>query len=69
MIVNLPGKMIQESGQNYMTHTAGLRYDPMLLDSIYKFAMTKKLLEAPKKEETQEETEIIEQSDDIENIF
>lgn len=69
MIVNLPGKIIPESGQNYMTHTAGLRYDPMLLDSIYKFAMMKKLLEAPKKEEQKEDDVIVEQSDDVENLF
>ena len=69
MIVNLPGKIVQESGQNYMTHLAGMQYDPILLDNIFKFSIVKTLLskkEEPKQEETQQ---ISEQSDNIENIF
>ena len=69
MIVNLPGKIIQESGQNYMTHLAGMPYDPILLDNIFNFAMTKKLLSQPKQEETNEEEQIVEQSDNVENLF
>ena len=69
MIVNLPGKVIEESGQDYMTHLAGMKYDPVLLDQIYTFAIQKKLLEKPeKKQETKEEV-IIEKSDNIENLF
>ena len=69
MIVNLPGKLIEESGQNYMTHLAGMTYDPLLLDNIFKFAIVKKLLEAPKEEKHEEEQTVIEQSDNVENLF
>ena len=69
MIVNLPGKIIQESGQNYMTHLAGMSYDSNLLDNIFKFAIAKKLLETPKQEETKQEEQIVEQSDNVENLF
>lgn len=70
MIVNLPGKIIQESGQNYMTHLAGMSYNSELLDEIFKFAMTKKLLTGPERKETQAEEIIIEEkSDNVENLF
>ena len=70
MIVNLPGKMIEESGKNYMTHLAGLPYDPILLNEIFKFGITKQLLKAPKKEEEKKEEEtVVEQSDSVENLF
>lgn len=70
MIVNLPGKIIQESGQNYMTHLAGMAYDSLLLDTIFDFAIKKKILsEADKNKEEQKEEIIIEKSDNVENIF
>lgn len=70
MIVNLPGKIIQESGQNYMTHLAGMPYDPILLDNIFNFAMAKKLLSQPKQQEETDSTQIInEESDNVENLF
>ena len=69
MIVNLPGKIIEETKQNYMTHLAGMPYDSNLLNEIFKFAITKKLLEQPKKEEESTEEVIIEQSDNVENLF
>ncbi len=69
MIVNLPGKIIEESGQNYMTHLAGLDYDENMLNDIFKFAIIKKLLETPKQEETKETEQITEVSDNVENIF
>ena len=69
MIVNLPGKVIEESGQDYMTHLAGMKYDPILLDQIYTFAIQKKLLEKPEKKQETKEEAIIEQSDNIENLF
>ena len=69
MIVNLPGKQIEESGQNYMTHLAGMKYDPILLDQIYTFAIQKKLLEPKPKEIITEEINQEEKSDNIENLF
>ena len=70
MIVNLPGKIIQESGQNYMTHLAGMQYDSLLLDTIFDFAIRKKILsEADKNKEEQKEEIIVEKSDNVENIF
>ena len=69
MIVNLPGKIIEDSGKNYMTHLAGMNYDPILLDQIFKFGITKQLLKTPKKEEKKEEEVIVEQSDSVENLF
>ena len=69
MIVNLPGKIIKESGQNYMTHLAGMPYDSLLLDSIFQFAISKKILEQPKQEQKTKEKEIIETSDNVENLF
>lgn len=69
MIVNLPGKIIQESGQNYMTHLEGMPYDPVLLDNIFKFAITKKLLTQSEQQEETNEEEIKETSDNIDNLF
>ena len=69
MIVNLPGKIIKESGQNYMTHLAGMPYDPILLDNIFKFAITKQLLSEPKQQEETNVEEIVETSDNVENLF
>ncbi len=69
MIVNLPGKLIKESGKDYMTHLAGMKYDPTLIDNILKFGITRNLLTAKKKTEETKEEVIIEQSDNIENIF
>lgn len=69
MIVNLPGKQIEESGQNYMTHLAGMKYDPILLDQIYTFAIQKKLLEPKPKEIITEGINQEEKSDNIENLF
>ena len=70
MIVNLPGKIIENSGKNYMTHLAGMNYDPILLNDIFKFGITKQLLKTPKKEEEKKDEEtIIEQSDNVENLY
>ena len=70
MIVNLPGKVIQESNQNYMTHLAGMIYDPILLDSIFQFAIAKKILENKQENNTTEKVEqVVEQSDDVTNLF
>ena len=70
MIINLPGKVIQESNQNYMTHLAGMTYDPILLDSIFQFAIAKKILENKQEDNTTEKVEqVVEQSDDVTNLF
>ena len=70
MIVNLPGKLIAESGQNYMTHLAGMKYDSQLLDDIFKFAITKKLIENKiENNNTEEVAQVVEQSDNVENLF
>ena len=71
MIVNLPGKIIEESGKNYMTHLAGMTYDSNLMNDIFNFAIVKKLLESGnhKEEENKKEDIIQETSDDVENLF
>ena len=70
MIVNLPGKIVQESGQDYMTHLAGMEYNPQLLKDIFTFAIIKKLLQNNSKHKEELKENIIEeQSDNIENIF
>ncbi len=69
MIVNLPGKMIEELGQDYATHLAGMAYNPELLMQIYTFAIQKALLEKPKEEANTEEQIIQEESDNVENLF
>lgn len=69
MIVNLPGKMIEETNQNYATHLAGMQYDPILLENIFGFAISKKILTEPKEEEPKQEETIVEQSDNVENLF
>lgn len=71
MIVNLPGKLIKESGQNYMTHLAGMKYDSFLLDRIFNFGIQKKILETKmeNKSDNKEEPQIVEKSDDVTNLF
>ena len=75
MIVNLPGKIIEESGINFGTHTAAYEFDTDLMDRLYKFSIEKdyinKSLEKEKqKEEYKEEpTQNKEESINLENIF
>lgn len=70
MIVNLPGKIVQESGQNYMTHLAAMPYDSLLLDNIFQFAISKRILENKvSKEDSNENVVIEEKSDNVENLF
>lgn len=72
MIVNLPGKIIPECGQNYQTHMGAFPYDTKVLNDFYKFAIQKFiLLESQKKTEEKEETIIETQQEDnnLENLF
>lgn len=73
MIVNLPGKVIPECGQNYQIHQGAMPYDTYVLNSFYKFAIQKFIiLESEKKEtEKKEETEetIQEETNNLEDLF
>lgn len=71
MIINLPGKIVEGSNQDYMTHLAGMEYNPELMEEIFKFAITKKLLETPTIQQKNKDSEeiIIEKSDNVDNLF
>ena len=74
MIVNLPGKIVEESGTNFCTHKAAYEFDTDLMDRLYKFAIEKyyinKSVEQNKEEEEKEEV-IVETNDnnELENLF
>jgi len=78
MIVNLPGKIIEECGRNFMTHQAAYKYDSDLLERLFKFGVqkdyiTKKIKVDTSKEENENE-EIIQENtentnDNLINIF
>lgn len=71
MIVNLPGKIIEDLGRNFGTHQAAYEYNKDLLENLFVFGATKDYLN--KKIESQKETtieeKIKEQDDNLENIF
>jgi len=76
MIVNLPGKIIQESGTNFGTHQAAYPFDSDLLDKLFKFGIEKdyinKKIESEKvKDQKEEEAIVIEKQEEnnLENIF
>lgn len=71
MIVNLPGKIIEDIGRNFATHQAAYGYDKDLLENLFTYGATKDYLNKKlndNKEETIEE-KIKEQDDNLENIF
>ena len=71
MIVNLPGKIIEDIGRNFATHQAAYGYDKDLLENLFIYGATKDYLNKKlndNKEETIEE-KIKEQDDNLENIF
>lgn len=71
MIVNLPGKIIEDIGKNFATHQAAYGYDKDLLENLFTYGATKDYLNKKlndNKEETIEE-KIKEQDDNLENIF
>ena len=72
MIVNLPGKIIEDCGRNYMIHQAAYIYDVELLNQLFKFGaqkdfMSKQIVAQNKKEEPKEE-EIINKDNNEENL-
>jgi len=72
MIVNLPGKVIPECGQNYQIHQGAMPYDTNMLNEFYKFAIQKfMILESEKKKEEPEETvkEIQQEDNNLEDLF
>lgn len=73
MIVNLPGKIIPECGQNFQIHQGAMPYDPSLQNEFYKFAIQKfMILESQKKEEEKKEEpqqEAQTQEENLEDIF
>ena len=80
MIVNLPGKIIEECGRNFMTHQAAYAYDSELLDQLFKFGAQKdcmnKQIEATKKKDNEQDNEqnevqenISNQEDNLEELF
>lgn len=77
MIVNLPGKIIQESGTNFATHQAAYVFDTELLNKLFKFGVEKdvinKKIENEKKAELKKDEEEIIQNinneTNLENVF
>lgn len=74
MIVNLPGKIIEECGKNFMTHQAAYVYDDELLNKLFKFGAQKdyinKQIESKHKiEESKEEIINDNQEENLEELF
>ena len=73
MIVNLPGKNIEDTGRNWATHQAAYQYDSELLDKLYKYAIQKDYLLKKTQMTAEEKEEIInntpQNDDNLENIF
>ena len=75
LIVNLPGKINEESGQNFGVHQPAYKYDSLLLDQLYNYAIQKDYLNnkinSNKKEETKEIQKINEEESDVNltNLF
>lgn len=75
MIVNLPGKIIEEVGRNFATHGPAYAYDTQLLENLFKFGVQKDYLSkknAPK-EDSQTYLEAIQKvqkaTENIEDVF
>lgn len=73
MIVNLPGKVIPECGQNYQIHQGAMPYDTNMLNEFYKFAIQKfMILESEKKKEEEPEKtvqEVQQEENNLEDMF
>jgi len=74
MIVNLPGKIIEECGRNFMTHQAAYIYDTELLNQVFKFGtqkyiMTKQIDHKSDTEEKQEEIINNNNEQNLEELF
>jgi len=75
MIVNLPGKIIEECGKNFMTHQAAYIYDAELLNQLFKFGAQKdyinKQIESKTNKEKSKEEEIINNNNEenLEELF
>lgn len=72
MIVNLPGKKIEELGTNFGTHGPAYQYDTMLLNNLFEYAVKKdyaeRLIEEAKKlQEASKQAE--EQQNLLDSIF
>ena len=75
MIVNLPGKNIQEVNRNYQTHNPAMPYDEKELNEFFKFAIQKFNLLKKEEKETEEDSQTFMKQvekvkeDTAENIF
>lgn len=45
LIVSLPGHIIEENGQMFNVYKEAIKYDPMLIDNMFKFAIQKRKIE------------------------
>jgi hypothetical protein len=70
MIVNLPGKIIEECGRNFMTHQAAFMYDTELLNQVFKFGTQKYIMtkQIDHKSDTEEKQEEIINNNDEQNL-
>ena len=69
MIVNLPGKIIPECGQNFQIHQGAMPYDSSLQNEFYKFAIQKfMILEAQKKKEESIEEQTVQSNVEEQNL-
>jgi len=71
MIVNLPGKIIEDVGTNYQTHTGAMPYDNNIMNTFYKFAIQKTNLMKKNEVKEQEKTKVETKTEEtnIEDIF
>jgi len=74
MIVNLPGKIIEECGRNFMTHQAAYSYDSELLDQLFRYGAQKDYINKQVKtqkssDETEEEIIKDNSEENLEEIF
>ena len=73
MIVNLPGKMIDEVNNNFQTHKEAFTFNSKLMDSIFDFAIQKDYLERKQKEQKtineSQQTEIKKEEQENLDIF
>ena len=72
-IVNLPGKVIPECGQNYQIHQGAIPYDTNILNEFYKFAIQKFIILESEKKETEKEEKpeetVQEENNNLEDLF
>lgn len=69
MIVNLPGKIVEETGRNFATHQAAYEYDSNLLENLFKYGAQKDcILKQTVNEQENKNSEEITQKQEEQNL-